>query len=396
MSATLTHASPGRPWAEIAGALLKLGSVGYGGPALMGLLQRELQEKRGWVSKEQFLEDLAVVNMLPGPRAHMLAIFLGCHRAGAWGGILAGLCFMLPAFLILIALSVLYDTYGDLPAMRHAFYGVGPVVVAIFAVAVWRLCKPALTGWPEISIAVIAAALSAYTPLGIVGTLALAGAVGVALHHSRSRGLWACTIVLVLALASQGLSLLPAAPGGAGGSAPGMPGLWELSAFFFKVGACTFGGGLAVLAFLQQHVVGLGWLTSQEYIDGLAIGQLTPGPIIMVAAYVGYKLHGIIGALAAGFAIFLPSFVISVAVFGVLQRFRRLSWVKAALRGLAAAIIGVISIALLPMAVHAVPDLFTGILLLTATALLLYSSTGSVTLMLGGAAAALLARMVLA
>jgi chromate transporter len=396
MSATMTQSSPGRPWAEIAGTLLKLGSVGYGGPALMGLLQRELQEKRGWVSKEQFLEDLAVVNMLPGPRAHMLAIFLGCHRAGAWGGILAGMCFMLPAFVILLALSVMYNAYGDMPAMRHVFYGVGPVVVAIFAVAVWRLCKPALTGWPEISMAVVAGAVSAYTPLGIVGTLALAGGVGVALYHSRSQGLWGCLIVLALVLMSQGVSLLPAAAGDPLGSAAGKPGLWELSAFFLKVGACTFGGGLAVLAFLQQHVVGLEWLTSQEYIDGLAIGQLTPGPIIMVAAYVGYKLHGLMGAMAAAFAIFLPSFVVSLAAFAMLQRFRQLLWVKAALRGLAAAIIGVITIALLPMALHAVPDLFTGVLLLAATALLLYSNAGGITLMIAGAAAALLVRMALA
>jgi chromate transporter len=384
-----------RSWLEIAGAFFKLGAMAYGGAALMGILQRELQEKRGWVSKEQFIEDLAVVNMLPGPRAQHLAIFIGCHRAGAWGGILAGLCFLLPAFLILLALSVLYSNYGNLPAMRHAFYGLGPVVIAIFAVSVWRLCKPALKGMPEAVIALISALLAAYTPLGIVGTLALAGSVGVALYHSRRAGLWALVAVLALTLAYLSVSALPIVAEQVAKSTSGPPGLREIGVFFFKVGALTFGGGLTVLAFVQQQVVELHWLTAQEYIDGLALGQMTPGPIVMIAAYVGYKIHGFEGAVAAACAIFLPTFIISLSVFAMLKRFRELLWMKAALRGLSAAIIGVVAVALLSMALHAVPDLFTAILFAIAVVLLLFSRLGSLTLMLGGAGAAIFARVIL-
>ena len=388
--------SNARSWLEFAGAFLKLGAIGYGGVALMGLLQREFQEKRGWVSKERFVEDLAVVNMLPGPRAQHLAIFIGCHRAGAWGGIVAGLCFMLPAFLIILALSVLYSKYGDLPAMRDAFYGVGPVVIAIFAAAVWRIGKPAVKGMPEAVIALVAALLCEYTPLGIVGTLALAGSAGVALYHSRRAGLWAVAAVLALTLAYLIVSALPAVTEQVVTPNSGVPGLSEISGFFFKVGALTFGGGLTVLAFIQQQVVELHWLTAQEYIDGLALGQITPGPIIMIAAYVGYKIHGFAGAAAAAWAIFLPSFIISLATFAMLKRFRELLWMKAVLRGLSAAIIGVIAVALISMALHAVPDLFTGFLFALALVLLLRSNVGSLTLMLGGAGAAMLARMVLA
>jgi chromate transporter len=385
-----------RHWLEIAGAFLKLGAMGYGGAALMGLLQRELQERRGWVSKEQFVEDLAVVNMLPGPRAQHLAIFVGCHRAGAWGGILAGLCFILPAFLILLTLSVIYSIYGNLPAVRHAFYGLGPVVIAIFAAAIWRLCKPALKGMPEAVIAFISGLLVAYTPLGIVGTLALAGSAGIALYHSRRAGLGASLAVLALVLAHQGVSALPIALMQAARSSSGAPDLWEICVFFFKVGALTFGGGLAVLAFIQQQVVELHWLTAQEYVDGLALGQMTPGPIVMIAAYVGYKVHGFPGAVASASAIFLPTFLISLSVFAMLRRFRELLWIKAALRGLSAAIIGVVTVALLSMATHAVADLFTAILFAIAVVLLLLTEVHSLTLMLGGAGAAVFARMIAA
>lgn len=193
-----------RPWLEIASAFLKIGAVSYGGPALLGIMQREFQEKRGWMSKERFLENLAVVNMLPGPVATQLGIFIGYHRAGMPGAIIAGLSFILPAFLIMLALSMLYSTYGELPALRHAFYGLGPVVLAIFTVAVWRLGKTALKGTSQIALAIAAGLAVALTPLGIVATLALAGCVGVALYHSRRAGYTALLVVSALILARIG------------------------------------------------------------------------------------------------------------------------------------------------------------------------------------------------
>ena len=140
--------------AEIAGVFLTIGAMSYGGPAIMGIMQAEIQEKRGWISKEEFVEGLALVNMLPGPGATQLGIFIGHAKAGLAGGIIAGVCFMLPAFLIMLGLAAAYVAFGTLPSMRNAFHGIGPVVVGIFAVSVYRLGKATIREWSQIAIAI--------------------------------------------------------------------------------------------------------------------------------------------------------------------------------------------------------------------------------------------------
>lgn len=376
-------------WKDLVKAFLKLGAMSYGGPAIMGIMQAELQEKRGWLSKEKFIEGLALVSMLPGAGATQLGIFIGYHRAGWWGGVVAGLCFILPAFFIMLALTLLYSTYGALPVMRNAFYGLGPVVLGIFIVAVYRLGKTALQGKCQILIAVGAALAVAFTPLGIVTTLLLAGCVGVMLYHSRALGLRAALVILAL-FAVFHWGYLPYAGNvlsgpGAATAQTTAPGWWEIGSFFFTVGAFTFGGGITMLAFVQEQVVNqLYWLTPQEFLDGLALGQLTPGPILMLAAYVGYKLAGIAGAIVGGVAIFLPSFVLMLSVLPVLARFRDLLWIKAAMKGISAAVIGAISVALLQMAPHAAPDAFTAFLAILTVAAMLWWRVGPLPLMLGG------------
>ncbi|MBI3371028.1 MAG: chromate efflux transporter [Betaproteobacteria bacterium] len=376
-------------WKDLVKVFLKLGAMSYGGPAIMGIMQSEIQEKRGWLSKQKFLEGLALVNMLPGAGATQLGIFIGYHRAGWRGGVLAGLCFILPAFFIMLALTLLYSTYGALPVMRDAFYGLGPVVLGIFVVALCRLGRTALKGTRQILLAGAAALAVAFTPLGIVTTLLLAGSVGVMLYHSRALGLRAALVMLAL-FAVFHWGYLPQAGNvpighGAATGQTGVPGLWGIGSFFFTVGAFTFGGGITMLAFVQEQVVNqLHWLTPQEFLDGLALGQLTPGPILMLAAYVGYKLTGIGGALAGAGAIFLPSFVLMLSVLPVLARFRELLWIKAAMKGITAAVIGAISVSLLQMAPHAAPDAFTSFLAMLTVAAMLWWRIGPLPLMLGG------------
>src|SRR5471030_3510994 len=174
--------------ADLARAFLKLGAMSYGGPGIMGIMQAELQEKRGWVSKEKFLEGLALVNMLPGPGATQLGIFVGYERAGWRGGLVAGLCFILPAFFIMLALTLIYSSYGAMPELRGAFYGLGPVVLGIFIVALYRLGRNALKDAAQVLIAMCAAAALAWSPLGIVIILLLAGCARVALYQSKRRG----------------------------------------------------------------------------------------------------------------------------------------------------------------------------------------------------------------
>src|SRR6059036_1216716 len=181
-SQTIDATRTGEP-REIATTLLQLGATSYGGPAIMGYMQAELQERRKWVSKERFLEGLAVANMVPGATATQLGIFLAYARGGWWSGLLGGLCFVLPAFVIMLALTIAYATFGVTPLARHALYGLGPVVIGLFAIALYRLGKTAATTVPEAIIGIIAAAALATTRLGIVAILVLAGAAGLFLFH---------------------------------------------------------------------------------------------------------------------------------------------------------------------------------------------------------------------
>lgn len=374
---------PGR-WKEIASTFLKIGAMAYGGPAIMGIMQAELHEKRQWIDKERFVEGVSLVNMLPGAGATQLGIFLGYARAGWWGGLLAGLCFVLPAFFIMLALTLAYATFGSLPILRGALYGLGPVVLGIFTVAVYRLGRNAINGPVQITIALAAAAIVA-SPLGIAMVLAIAGALGVFLFHSRRLGLSVLATLTALHLALH--VALPYFGGGvAVAGAPGSAGLLDIGAFFFKVGALSFGGGLTMIAFIQEQVVNqYHWLTPREFVDGLALGQLTPGPILMVAAYVGYKLAGIAGAIVGGAAIFLPSFVLMLSILPVYDRVRKLLWMKAALKGIGPAVIGALTVSLVQMAPHAVPDTFAAFFFVLAVVSLVWWRAGALKTMLGGA-----------
>src|SRR2546430_5046651 len=175
-------------WKDIAAQLLKIGATAYGGPAIMGVMQAELQEKRGWVSKERFVEGLSLVNMLPGATAAQLSIFLGYARGGWWGGLLGGLCFVLPGFFVLLVLTMGYAAMGVTPVLRGALYGLGPVVMGIYLVAVYRLGKAAMNTRAQVLIAVAAAMAALASPLGVAGILLLAGGGGLWLFHSRKLG----------------------------------------------------------------------------------------------------------------------------------------------------------------------------------------------------------------
>lgn len=385
-------------WKELAAVFLKIGAMSYGGPAIMGIMQAEFQERRGWLSKERFLEGLALVNMLPGAAATQLGIFIGYQRSGWWGGVLAGLCFILPAFVIMLTLTLLYSAFGALPVMRDAFYGLGPVVLGIFVVAVYRLGRMALKGMSQITIGIAAALLVAFTPIGIIGTFMLAGCIGVTLYHSRARGLLAALMVTLLIAAFHWASTALTAQALSAGDTYLDPacatGLWDIGQFFFKVGAFTFGGGITTLAFMQDQVVNqLHWLTQQEFLDGLTLGQLTPGPILMLAAYVGYKLSDMAGAVVGGIAIFLPAFILMLSVLPILNRIRELIWIKAAMRAIGAAVIGIISVSLIQMAPHAAPDAFTAILMVLTVAGMLIWSLAPLPLMLGGGLIGVMGRM---
>jgi chromate transporter len=384
-------AGPARlPGRDLVLTMLRLGATSYGGPAIMGILQAELQERRGWVSRERFLEGLSLVSMLPGATATQLAIFLAHARAGWWGGLVGGLCFVLPGLAVMLALSIGWARAGGLPAVQGALDGIGPVVLATFAVAVARLGQGALRSPARVAIAAGAAAAALATSIGVAGLLLLAGALGVLLFHDRRAGAAALATV---AWALAALAALPWAWPGAGPPAPSgrPPGLGELAGFFLTVGAFTVGGGLAMIAFIQEHAVGrLGWLSADQFLAGLALGQLTPGPILMLAAYVGYTQAGTPGAVVAAAAAFAPSFALMLGLLPLLDRARRLRWTRAALQGMGAAVVGLLAVALLRLAPAALPDAFAGGLAAAAALAAVLWRLGPVPLVLAGGLAGLL------
>jgi chromate transporter len=378
----MTDTSP-PSWKEIALGFLKVGATAYGGPAIMGVMQAEFQEKRQWVSKPRFLEGLALVNVLPGATAVQLGIFLGYQRGGWWGGLLAGLCFSAPAFLVMLALALTYAALGVSPILKGALYGLGPVVLAIFIVALIRLGRSAMRARPHRLIAVGAAALAALSPLGTVTILLIAGAVGVLLFHSRRAG---AVVLLVLAAAVALMPLVAPSPLGLSTVGGESPRFSSVVALFATIGAFTFGGGLSMIALMEEHVVTrLSWLNPEEFIAGLALGQLTPGPVLMVAAYVGYKVLGVGGAIAAAAAAFLPSFVLMLAILPVFDRVRQFAWTRAVIQGIAPGVIGVMAVALTRLAPQAAPDPFAILVLVLAVVALLLWRVAPLKAMLAGA-----------
>ncbi len=375
---------------DIASTMLQLGATCYGGPAIMGYLQAELQQRRQWVTKERFVEGLAVANMVPGATATQLAIFLAYARGGWWGGLLGGLCFVVPAFVIMLVLTIAYATVGVTPLARSALYGLGPVVIGLFAIALYRLGTTAASTVPEMIIGLAAAAASVGTRAGIVAILILAGCAGLLVFHRggaarRARMAGAAVALGVLVIVAW-TSTRAASAAGAGWT-PNPNSLVDLALYFLEVGAFTIGGGLTMIAFIQDQVVGdFGWLTAREFVDGLALGQLTPGPVLMIAAYVGYKLAGVAGATVAATAAFLPSFVIMLAILPVLDRVRKLAWVRAVMKGMGPAVIGVLAVSLMRLAPAAVPDPLSVVVLVATVAVMLTFRASAMHVMIGGAA----------
>ena len=386
--ADVRHGEFAEHWREIVPAFLKLGLTAYGGPAIMGIMQAELQERRQWLPKERFIEGLSLVNFLPGAGATQLGIFLGHARGGWWGGLIAGLCFVLPAFGVMLALTMVYAGLEATSLMHGGLYGLGPVVLGIFIVAMYRLGKSALKGVPHLTIGAAAAVGVAFSPLGVAAILTLAAGLGVLGFYSRARGaiVLGCLIAGItfvhFARWSPSSLVTPAAPAGA---AAHPAGLADLALFFLGVGALTFGGGLTMIAFIQEQVANqYHWITAEEFLGGLVLGQFTPGPILMVAAYVGYKVAGIPGAAVAAAAIFLPSFVLMLSILPAFERVRGLAWTRAAMQGVGPAVIGVLGVSLARLAPHALPDPFAVAILLGTLVALLGRRIGPLKLMLAG------------
>jgi chromate transporter len=371
--------SPRGALAEVALVFLRLGATAFGGPAAhIALMEDELVRRRGWLSRERFLDLLGATNLIPGPNSTELAIHIGHARAGWPGLCVAGACFILPAAVIVTALAWLYTRLGALPELAGILYGVKPVVIAVVAQALWRLGRSALR---TRGLAGLAAAAALANALGADELAVLAGAALLwslrDMHGRRAPGLALASLFGV---------------GSAGAAAPAAVGLWPLFLFFAKVGSVLFGSGYVLLAFLRAGLVEQrGWLSESQLLDAVAVGQVTPGPLFTTATFVGYLLGGGVGAAVATAGIFLPAFFF-VAVSGPLvPRLRASPRAAALLDAVNAASLALMAVVTARLARAALVDPPTLVLaLLAGAALFARPSFGSSWLLLAGACAGLL------
>jgi len=315
---------------ELGLVFLKLGAIGFGGPAAhIAMMEEEVVVRRGWLTREHFLDLLGATNLIPGPNSTEMAIHVGYLRAG-WAGLLvAGTTFILPAVLITGALAWMYVTWGSLPQAAPFLSGLKPVVIAIMLGAVWRLGRTAFRGSPHLLIGLLVVSASL---LGVDEVLALlgGGVLGAGLLHALRPDVGREAAEARHKAALPGLPFWHLKPFtqatavATGGLGVATLTLWKLGLFFLKVGAVLYGSGYVLVAFLRGGLVEqYGWLTQQQLLDAIAIGQFTPGPVLSTATFIGYLLAGWPGAAVATAAIFLPSFLFVAMLGPLLPRVRR-------------------------------------------------------------------------
>jgi len=365
------------PLREVVSVFLRLGVVAFGGPAAhIAMMREELVRRRRWVSDAQFIDLLGITNLIPGPNSIEMAIHLGYLRAGAWGLVLGGICFIVPAMLIVMALAWAYVRWGGLPVATGVLYGVKPVIIAIVLQAMWGLARTAVRGPVLAGAFVVAGALAL---AGVHELLVLFGAgVVAALVAPRRRAVAGAVAALAWATPAR----VMAAAAVAGGVTLG-----TMTLVFLKIGAVLYGSGYVLLAFLRADFVErLGWLTDRQLLDAVAVGQVTPGPVFTTATFIGFLLAGWTGAVLATVAIFLPSFVFVAASRPLLPRLRGSRRAAAFLDGVNVAALGLMAAVTWQLGRAAVVDPLTAALALAAVVLLVRTRVNSVWLLAGGGA----------
>lgn len=340
-------------FAEVARYFLRLGLLGFGGPvALVGQMERELVGGRGWLTKEQMREAIAVCQTLPGPLAIQVGIFIAYLRTGFWGAWIGGWAFILPNFLIVAALGALYVHFGGLSLMTAIFYGVSPAVIALILHSCYRLAKLGMEGRLQWIIAAVCLAVTVVLKTEVALLFIGAGVVGVLAYGDLFRRRPPGAAALAVAPA-----VLPLATG------PTTSVLGKLLFFFLKAGSLTFGSGLVIVPFLEAGVVQqYHWLDPREFLIAVAIGMISPGPVVITATFVGYLVAGFWGSFTATIGIFLPSFFYILIAAPLLLRHRGNPNVQGFVRGAYAAAIGTILGACILLSRIAIGDWLTALI----------------------------------
>lgn len=380
MRETSDHSTPSGSLLEVAQLFLKLGCIAFGGPAAhIALMREEVVRRRRWIDEQHFLDLLGASNLIPGPSSTELAIHLGYVRAGWRGLIVAGTLFILPAMLIVMALAWAYERFGSLPEATAILYGVKPVILAVVLQALWTLGRTAVKDWLLAAIGL--GALGLYL-LGVneIVILVLAGALVAGLRLGVRR-----REALALLLPNVSLAV-------AGAQAGVDVSLWRLFLIFLKIGSVLYGSGYVLLAFLRADLVeGTRWLTDQQLLDAVAVGQFTPGPVFTTATFIGYLVASWPGAILATIGIFLPSFILVAITNPWIPRLRSSAWTSAVLDGVNVASLALMAAVTAQLGQAALIDPLTIGLLLAAAVLLIRFTINSAWLVLAGGVIGLLA-----
>ncbi len=405
---------------EVAAYFVRLGFTAFGGPAAhIAMMREDLVRRRKWVTDQEFLDLLGATNLIPGPNSTELAIHLGRVRAGPWGLIVGGVCFIAPAMLIVLALAVAYTTFGALPPAQALLYGVKPVIIAVVAQALWGLSRTAIKG-PHLAVVGLLT-LGLYL-LGVHElALLFGGALLGAVLQLGWRALRGGPITAAAMLPAAQFQSTPGPSGGTPGAGAGVAGLGAASAAgaagvvaaapysaatlfltFLKIGGVLYGSGYVLLAFLRNDfVTRLGWIDETQLLDAISIGQFTPGPVFTTATFIGFLVGqelggswgaGLVGALVATLGIFLPSFVFVAAVNPLVPRLRSSPVMGALLDGVNAAALGLMAAVTLELGRTAIVDWVTAGLALVALVALVRFRVNSVWLIAAGATLGLLTR----
>jgi chromate transporter len=340
------RAGGARPLSELAALFLRLGFTAFGGPAAhIALMEAEVVRRRAWMMREEFLDYLAAVNLIPGPNSTELALYVG-HRRGGWPGLfVAGAAFIVPAAAMVTAIAWAYVRYGTLPQAAGLLYGVKPVVVSVVAQALWGFGSTTLRSAGRVALAVgavTAAALGVHELIVLGAAAAIMAAARLFRSRPRRKPVEGVALAIVAVTAQVPF---------------GLPALF-LSCL--KIGAVLFGSGYVLLALLNaEFVARYGWLTEQQLLDAAAVGLITPGPVFTTATFVGYILGGPVAGVVATIGIFLPAFVLVAASIPLLRRLKRSAIAAAVLQGVAIGSVALMSIVAVQLARAALVDALT-------------------------------------
>lgn len=362
---------------EVAKLFLRLGFIAFGGPAAhIAMMQREVVEKRKWLTQEHFLDLVGATNLIPGPNSTEMTMHCGHERAGTKGLIVAGLCFIIPAVLITGTIAWAYQQYGQLPQVEAFIYGIKPAIIAVIVTTMFALGKTALKSFTLGIIGVVAAVLT-LAGINEIYVLFGAGCIGIVLYFLQNRNHTNSITILLAGHLAYDLSE------------------WKIFFIFLKVGSILYGSGYVLFAFLDAELVATGMLTKQQLIDAIAVGQFTPGPVFSSATFIGWQLGGFPGALAATIGIFLPAFAFVAFLSPLIPKLRQSKVMSAFLDTVNIASIAIILAVVVEMGKETLQD--WRMVVISVVALLVtyfFKNINSAIVVLGGALMGYLFRLI--